>query len=102
MDDLERDGAVMSFITGEVYGGHAAAPELLLDEPIESETLPDEAEPALEAEEAAVLAAWTGRAQAAAKTASRVARERADMVISAFVVRLNTPMVQAESAAEKA
>ncbi len=79
-----------------------SSPELLLDEPIESETLPDEAEPALDAEEAAVLAAWTGRAQAAAKAASRAARERVDMVISAFVVRLNTPMVQAGSAAEKA
>jgi hypothetical protein len=31
MHDLERDGAVMSFVTGEVYGGHAAAPELPLD-----------------------------------------------------------------------
>ncbi len=31
MDDFERDGAVMSFITGEVDGGHAAAPELSLD-----------------------------------------------------------------------
>src|SRR5687767_10775642 len=31
MYDLERDGAVMSFVAGQVYGGHSTAPELPLD-----------------------------------------------------------------------
>jgi hypothetical protein len=31
MHDFERDVAAMSFITGEVDGGHAASPELPLD-----------------------------------------------------------------------
>src|SRR4051812_17828109 len=31
MYDLECDGAAMPFVTGEVYGGHAAAPKLPLD-----------------------------------------------------------------------
>src|SRR4051794_13299476 len=31
MYDFERDGAVMSFVAGEVYGGHPAAPKLPLD-----------------------------------------------------------------------
>jgi hypothetical protein len=61
-----------------------SSPELLLDAPIESDTLPDEAEPALEAEEAAVLAAWAGRAQAAAKRARQTAREREVRVMKGF------------------
>jgi hypothetical protein len=56
-------------------------PELLLDEPIESDTLPDEAEPALDAEEAVLAAAWAGMAQVAAHTASSAARVYREIVM---------------------
>jgi hypothetical protein len=54
--------------------------ELLLEPPIESEMLPDEAEPALEADEVK-LSAWTGTAQAAARSAATDARRTKEMVM---------------------
>jgi hypothetical protein len=52
----------------------------LLEPPIESEMLPDEAEPALDADEAA-LSAWAGRVQVAAAHARASARVRVVKVI---------------------
>jgi hypothetical protein len=54
--------------------------ELLLELPIESEMLPDEAEPALDADEAA-LSAWAGKVQVAAANARASARVRVVKVI---------------------
>jgi hypothetical protein len=55
--------------------------ELLLDAPIESDTLPDEAEPALDAEEAALSACAGGSEQAAAASVRMSARVEVVKVI---------------------
>jgi hypothetical protein len=49
--------------------------------------LPDEAEPALEADEA-TLSAWTGRENAAASSARPSARERVVKVMGVFLKRM--------------
>ena len=82
-----------------------SSPELSLELPIESEMLPDEAEPALEAEEVK-LVAWLGRAQAAAKAARPRARNRGRKVVleimDFFRGKRRSLMVQARCALEKA
>jgi hypothetical protein len=57
----------------------------LLEAPIESEMLPDEAEPALEADEVK-LVAWVGAAQASAKAARHRAREKVLVFIGGLFV----------------
>jgi hypothetical protein len=61
--------------------------ELLLEPVIESDTLPDEAEPALEADEAK-LSAWAGRAMAAARMEKPASWRRNGFNIGNPVVRL--------------
>jgi hypothetical protein len=58
----------------------------LLEPPIESDTLPDDAEPALEADEA-TLSARAGTAQAATRVAAHIVREMSEMVIQVFRCR---------------
>jgi hypothetical protein len=68
----------------------------LLEAPIESEMLPEDADPALEADEA-TLSAWAGRAQNRAddsaqapdSSASRAARGKIGRVMEAFMVGLH-------------
>jgi hypothetical protein len=57
--------------------------ELSLEVPSESEMLPEDAEPALDADEA-TLSAWTGDAQAAARVARQSMRARMVLIMEVF------------------
>jgi hypothetical protein len=76
--------------------------ELLLEPPIESEMLPDDAEPALDADEA-TLSAWAGRVHAAAASARASARVKVVTVIArSFLSMVGDTMVQVPRNVEKA
>ena len=68
---------------------------------MESEMLPDEAEPALEADEA-TLSAWAGKDMAAAANARASARVRFVKVMVSFSSILGITMVQGPRSAGKA